>query len=242
MISRMFLHGLIVLMAMSVLSACASTRQARSVEKTGFLGDYSILREGEDEEALMVYRNPKANWKSYDKVMLDPVTVWLGKDSDMEDVSPEDRQRLADDLWSKLKAALEQDYQIVHQPGPGGMRLQAAITEAEESTIGLDTVSSIVPQMRALSEIKYLATGTAGFVGKASAEAKITDAKSGELLLAAADRRAGSKSIGGSLNTWNDVEETYTYWAHQIRYRLCELRGGSNCVKPEDVKEEKDKE
>lgn len=236
MTNRTVLYVLLVVMLVTIFAGCAPTRQARYVDKSGFLGDYSMLREGKSGEALLIYRNPKANWSAYNKIMLDPVTVWVGKDSDMEDVGPEDRQRLANDLWSKLKGELEKDYQIVHKAGPDVMRIQAAITEAETSTLGLDTISSIVPQMRAMSELKYLATGTAGFVGKASAEVKVTDAQSGTLLVAAVDRRAGSKSIGGSLTTWNDVEETYQYWAYQVRYRLCDLRGGSNCVKPEDVK------
>ncbi len=138
---------------------------------------------------------------------------------------------MANDLWSKLIEVLGKDYFIVHQPGPGTLRIQAALTEAEESTIGLDTVSSVVPQMRVMSEAKYLATGTAGFVGKASVEAKITDAKTGELLLAGVDRRAGSKNVKGSFNTWNDIEEANLYWAYQVDYRLCKLRAMTeDCV------------
>lgn len=239
--NRCFLHALLTnaiqlfvgLSILLFLFGCSATRHARSVEKTGFLDDYSILREGKDDEALLVYRNPKVIWTSYSKVLVEPVTVWLGKDSQLQDVSPEDRQRMANDLWSKLIEVLEKDYQIVQQPGPKTLRIQAALTEAEESTLGLDTVSSVIPQMRALSEAKYLVTGTAGFVGKASAEAKITDAQTDELLMAGVDRRAGSKSIKGSLNTWNDVEEANLYWAYQLSYRLCELRGMTlDCVPP----------
>jgi len=182
--------GVLILM---LLIGCAATRQARDVEKTGFLDDYSILREGKEDEALLVYRKPGVNWISYSKIMIDPVTVWLGKDSQLQDVSPEDRQRMANDLWSKLIEVLRNDYDIVHHPGPRTLRIQAALTEAEESTIGLDTVSSIVPTMRLLSETKYLATGAASFVGKASVEAKMTDSQTGALLLAGVDRRAGSK-------------------------------------------------
>ncbi len=225
---------LLCLLCIVLLSSCAQTRQARSVEKTGFLGDYSMLREGGKGEALLVYRNPKVNWTSYSKVMVEPVTVWLGKDSQLLDVSPEDRQRMANDLWSKLIEVLRKDYEIVHQPGPGTLRIQAAITEAEESSMVLDTVSSVIPQMRAMSEAKYLVTGTAGFVGKASVEAKMTDSETGELLLAGVDRRAGSKNVRGALNSWNDVEEVHTYWAYQVGYRLCELRGMTlDCIPPE---------
>ncbi len=219
-----------------LLTACAATRQARDVEKTGFLDDYSILREGKEDEALLVYRKPGVNWISYSKIMIDPVTVWLGKDSQLQDVSPEDRQRMANDLWSKLIEVLRNDYDIVHHPGPRTLRIQAALTEAEESTIGLDTVSSIVPTMRLLSETKYLATGAASFVGKASVEAKMTDSQTGALLLVGVDRRAGSKKVKGSLNTWNDVEEANLYWAYQIGYRLCKLRGMTlDCVPPSEA-------
>ena len=227
---------ILVLLLLLFLSGCQSTRQARSVEKTGFLDDYSILREGAQDEALLVYRNPGVDWITYSKVIIDPVTIWLGKDSQLNEVSPEDRERMANDLWSKLIDALKNDYQIVHTPGPGTMRIQAALTEAEESTIGLDTVSSVVPQMRVLSEAKYLATGTASFVGKASVEAKIIDAVTGNLLLAGVDRRAGSKNVKGSLYTWNDVEEVNSYWANQLNYRLCKLRAMTlDCVPPKEA-------
>lgn len=56
------------------------------------------MRDGENDEALRIYRNEKADWKSYKKMMFSPVTVWVGKDSQLEDVSPLDRQRLANDL------------------------------------------------------------------------------------------------------------------------------------------------
>ncbi len=37
------------------LAGCATTTQTRSVEKSGFLGDYSMLEEGEGDEALLLY-------------------------------------------------------------------------------------------------------------------------------------------------------------------------------------------
>lgn len=230
---KLLMNGLLVLLLLGWLSGCGATRQARSVEESGFLGDAdSQMREGKSDEALRIYRNPNADWKSYQKVMIYPVTVWVGKDSQLEDVSPLDRQRLANDLWAKLNEALKADYEIVHQPGPGVMLIKAAITEGEASWPVIDTISTIVPQLHAVSELKYLATGTASFVGKASGEMMVTDGKSGELLLAAADPRAGGKRLRGVVSSWDDVEETYRYWAEQSRWRLCQLRGGMECVEP----------
>ena len=231
----------VVLALMLVITGCASTQEAKSVEKSGFLGDYSLLKEGErstisesaEDQALLVYRNPAADWRKYRKIQLDPVTVWMsGKDSQLKDVSVEDRQRLAALLWSKLDESLRKDYEMTSQAGPDVLRIQAAITEAGESNAVLDTVTSIVPQTRMLSGMKSLATGVSAFTGSASVEFKATDSVTGAILAEAVDRRGGTKSLSGVTNSWNDVEEAYRFWAEKMRYRLCQGRRGMNCVEP----------
>jgi hypothetical protein len=231
-----------ILAIMLVVTGCAATQEARSVEKSGFLGDYSQLKEGErsavsggsaENTALWVYKNPAVDWRKYKKIQLDPVTLWMSqKDSQLNDVSVEDRQRLAALLWKQLDEQLRKDYEMTSQGGPDVLRIQAAITEAGDSNATLDTVTSIIPQTRLLSGMKSLATGVSGFTGSASAEIKITDGADGTILLAAVDRRGGTKSLRGVTNEWNDVEEAYRYWAEKMRYRLCQWRGGMNCVEP----------
>jgi hypothetical protein len=230
-----------ILLLMLVVTGCASTQEAKSVEKSGFLGDYSLLKEGQrstvkegaEDQALWVYKNPAADWRKYKKVWLDPVTVWMSqKDSQLKEVSVEDRQRLAALLWSKLDEQLRKDYVMTSQAGPDVMRIQAAITEAGESNAVLDTVTSVIPQTRLLSGMKSLATGVSAFTGSSSIEMKVTDTEMGTLLLAAVDRRGGTKSLSGVTNSWNDVEEAYRFWAEKVRYRACLWRGGMNCVEP----------
>jgi len=234
-----FMAGVLAPLALLWLGGCAATQEAKSVEKSGFLGDYSMLREGERstmsessaDQALWIYKNPAAEWSKYKKIQLDPVTLWTSqKDSQLKDVSAADRQRLAGLLWAKLDEALRKDYEIVNEPGPDVLRVQVAITEASESSVALDTVTSIIPQTRMLSGMKSLATGVSAFTGSASVEGKMTDGGTGALLAAAVDRRGGTKSLSGVTNSWNDVEEAYRFWAEKLRYRLCQWRGGTNCV------------
>ncbi len=221
--------GLLLIVILFYLGGCAATQQTRTAVKSGFLEDYSMLAKGKEGEAQLVYKNPKADFAAYDKVMVDPVTMWIGKDSELGDVAHEDRQRLANDLWAKINEALKQDYEIVHVPGPGVMRIQVAITEAERSTLVMDTITSFHPATSILTGAVGMARGGhPAFVGKTSVEGKITDAQTGTLLLAAVDQRAGTKALKG-FNTWGDVEKAYQYWADKLRYRLCTLRGGENC-------------
>jgi len=238
---RRIMGGLVVCLTMGI-NACASTQEARSVEKSGFLGDYSMLKEGArnttgfgsdvENQALLVYKNPATDWKKYKKIRLDPVTVWLGPNSKMKDVKAEDRQRLADLLWSNIDEQMRKDYEMVSQLGPEVVHLQVAITEGEESNATLDTISSVIPQARLLSGMKSMATGVSLFTGSASVEMKATDGETGTLLVAAVDRRGGTKSLSGVTNSWNDVEEAFRYWAEKMRYRACQWRGGTNCVEP----------
>ncbi len=226
--------GLLLIFILFYLGGCAATQQMKSVEKSGFLSDYSLLAKGKEGEAQLVYKNPKADFAAYKKVMVDPVTIWLGKDSDLRELEPEERQHLANDLWAKIIKALEQDYEIVRIPGPGVLRIQAAITHAETSTPGLDTLTSLHPATKIVTGGVGMARGGhPSFVWMASLEAKITDAQTGTLLAAAVDERAGTKNVMGSWNTWGDVEEAYEYWANRLRYGLCKERGGANCIEPE---------
>jgi hypothetical protein len=229
-----------MLALMLVVTGCESTQEAKSVEKSGFLGDYSMLKEGKrsallqgaDDQAFLEYQNPAAEWRKYKQIQLDPVTVWLEANSKMQEVKPEDRQRLANTLWSQLDEQFRKDYMMTNQLGPDVMRVQVAITQGEASNPTMAAVSDIVPQLSTLSTAKSLATGVSAFAASASAEIKVTDGATGTLLFAGVDRRGGTQDLRGVTNSWHGVEEAYRFWAEMARYRLCQWRAGENCVKP----------
>ena len=233
-------HGFFCVVILCLLAGCSATKQARDVEQSGFLGDiYPKLRKGKEGEALLVYKPEKidtARFSKYTKILLDPVTVWRGEESREAGVPQKDIQVLADHFYSLLYLTFQQDYEMVQQPGPNTLRIQVAITKVEESMVVMDVVSTVVPQARALSTLKGLATGKPAFVGEASVEAKVSDAQTGRVLAAVVDRRVGNKKLEAeAFDTWGDVNEILEYWAKQSRFRLCEARGGSNCVHPEDA-------
>ena len=233
-------HGFLCVVLISLLAGCAATKQARDVEQSGFLGDiYPKLREGKEGEALLVYKPDKINtarFSKYTKILLDPVTVWRGEESRKAGVPQEEIQVLADHFYSLLYLTFEQDYEMVQKPSPNTLRIQVAITKVEESMVVMDVVSTVVPQARALSTLKGLATGKPAFVGEASVEAKLSDAATGKVLAALVDRRVGNKKLEAeAFDTWGDVNEILEYWANQSRFRLCEARGGSNCVHPDEA-------
>ena len=132
------------MMAALLLSGCAQTVapepniiQRASGETpappppSGFLGnDYSLLTPpaaGSDQNAALRYINPNANWASYNKIMIAPVTYWAGDDTK---VSAADQQALCNYMYTVLVTDLGKTFTIVDQPGPGVIKVSAALEDA----------------------------------------------------------------------------------------------------------------
>ena len=214
-----------------VLSGCATTKQAGEIhyEISGFLDNYHILRRGGSEEALRVYKNPQANWPVYEKVLLDPVEIWLRHEAQKE-ISHVDLQQMANNFYSSISTNLSRDFRMVTVPEPLTLRIQVAITDIEESSAKLDRITTILPVGQVVSKGKELATGKPAFVGETSIEFKVVDAASGTLLAAGMDRRVGSKTIK-EVDSWADANNAFEDWGNVISSRLCRLQGRANCAK-----------
>jgi hypothetical protein len=136
-------------------------------------------------------------------------------------MSAEDAQALCNYLYQALLEQLATKFTIVDTPGPGVIKVQTALTDAESAVPVLRTVSMLIPQARALATLKYLATSSYPFVGGAQGELEGTDSRTGQVLGAALDRQIG----GGSLQTaaqwqWGDAKNSMDRWAALFISRL----------------------
>jgi hypothetical protein len=220
-----------MILSMLVL-ACAATKGARDVRRAqaGFLDDYSILEENPGPGPRLRYLREGADWKRYDKMLLDPVQFWKAPDV-KSNQSEAEKQALVNYFHSTFYESMSQYFEMVSVPQPNTMRMSIAFTRLGNRNVTLDTVSTYVPQMRLMSEIKTVFTGKPAFVGEAAFEGKLTDAYTGELLGAAVDKRVGGKTIKG-LDSWADVKKAIDYWIGVWTYNVCTLRELSGCKAP----------
>ena len=214
-----------------LLGGCGAGMQARSVDvKQSLLVNPSILKKGTGDQALYRYVNPKADPKQYAKIMIDPVLI--EKQGELDADERENYQKLANNAYVYLTKELQQDYRIVQSPEPGTMRVQMAIIDADSSKPVRNVTSTLIPIGIGISLVKYGATGKQSGVGEITAEFKLTDAMSGELLGAGLDKRVGGKDVKGVFDSWHHADAALEYWAKRLRFVLCTGRGGTNCVKP----------
>jgi hypothetical protein len=126
---RQLLSGILAILA--ALTACSETTS--QVELSGFLGDYSQLKEGRADQAQLIYIDSEADFSGYEKILIDPVVVWTGAGSSLADVSEKEQQRLADHLGAALREQLQLEFDLVESPSPGTLRLRSAITAIRQS-------------------------------------------------------------------------------------------------------------
>ncbi len=229
-LTMIFSSVLIVAIAL-LLGGCAASYQARGMEmKETMLVNPAILTPGKGDQALYRYQNPDMKGRRYTKILVDPVL--LGKSAELDAETLGNYQKLANNAFIYLVEELRNDFQIVKSPEPETLRIQLAILDADPSSKVRNVMSSVIPIGVAISAIKGASTGKQTGVGEITAEFKVTDAMTGELLGAGIDRRVGGKDVGGMFDSWYNADAALKYWAKRVRFVLCTERGGANCVKP----------
>jgi len=214
----------VLLLLLLAAVACARPRPVAPPDTSGFLDDYSLLREGGANELHLIYRNPKADWHAYNAVMLEPVTLWRSGRRSLQPVPQEDLLRLVTDFQSAVRAHLEKDFRFVDQPGPGVMRIRLGITDAHAS----DPVLDVLTASRGTGRPHRAGSGaldleTRRFLESVAIEGEIRDSQTNVLLAEGVDRRR--REIPAS-ETWAEVDRAFDFWAERMSAKL-ERRTGA---------------
>lgn len=190
----------VLLIVVFLLGGCAAGKMD-DFEESGFLVDYSQLTPGGEDRAALTYVDPGVDFKKYDSLMFDRVSVWLSPEAENRDVDPAVFKKMSDYFRNALVEAVEDGYTVVDQPGSNVIRVRAAITDVEPSD----------PVAKSLS-VDNIGTGGAG------AEMELLDSINSERLAAAVDRRRGGKPASRAV--WEDTKDVFDYWARRFRERL----------------------
>jgi hypothetical protein len=205
----------------SALAGCTPGHHVRSPvgpsETSGFLDDYSLLRAGGPGDLVLVYRNPDVDWRSYDKVLLEPVAIWRSGKKSLDPVPEADLLRLTSDFNAAVRARLGEGYRVVDRLGPGVMRIRLAITDARATDPILDVLTApgggATPHPAGAGPLD---PETKRFLAGASIEGDIRDAQSGILLAQGIDRPRNAASI----DTWAQLDRALAFWADRTCKRL----------------------
>jgi Protein of unknown function (DUF3313) len=207
---------------------------AQKPQFSGFLGDYSKLKPQSGTGMIYnyTYVKPNTDFAGYNKFLIDAITIFPNAAAKFKGINANDAALLEKYFHDSMSKALTgAGYQVVEEPGPGVARIRAAFTDLVPVDPILNTATTIIPQMRLLSGVFDLATGSNLFVGQVGIEAEFLDAQSNQVLAENVAKEAGKKYIPFTdrkfdpTSTWGQVEQRIDYWAQWVVKRIQALQG-----------------
>jgi uncharacterized lipoprotein YmbA len=127
------------LAACVTLSGCASTQPAQYSD----IASSSRLRPNPQDRSGRVpysYAVP-VDWRQYRRVIVEPVAIYRGPDSQFEKISEDNKRRLADYMRQQFTDRLGGVFEITDRPGPDTIRVKITLTGAKTTAAVLGTFS-----------------------------------------------------------------------------------------------------
>jgi uncharacterized protein DUF3313 len=190
------------------ISAAAFAAAKEAPAPSGFLGDYSQLEQHPEKpkDDARFYAKPGLDFGDYNAVLIQSPLVYLKPDAKAQGIDPKELAELSEYLHDKLVGAVEDDFELVDEPGPGVVVLRVAITDVEP----IKAVAGAVGKL-ALKVVNV-------DLGGAAIEAELVDGETGERLMAVIDSERGNRfgvgMAGGK--TWGHTKNAFKEWSKRL--------------------------
>ncbi len=223
------------------------TKRLSGYKYAGFLSDYSMLKPAPDGSDAMAWRKPGVDFKAYDKIIIERLNFFYKDDSEYKGIDPTELKALADYFHETFVKNLGNDYPIVTEPGPGVLRVRAAITDIVANKPAASVVTLVVPYLTfadmGASTVSKGGAGSSFYVGHTTIEVELLDGATNEQVAAFVDRyypkkydvdfkkgptgvvTHGFTQYGKAYTTWSYTKDALDYWALRLRQKLDEAHG-----------------
>ncbi len=193
-------------------------------QQSGFLSDYSGFMPGEHDEGRWIYRHPHIDIGHYEKIILQPILVYLREDSQSVEIQPDELTKLTSYFHKAAISAIPDNYQLTTKPGESVMIVRSALTNLVPVSPCLSILSNIPSPVRAMSTCNVIKTGEYLFVGIADIEVEILDSLTHERIIAIIDRKSGDRKVLKKHTRWADIKLAFDEWAARFGQKLQQAR------------------
>lgn len=183
-----------------ILAGCASVQPVAysGLESSSYLKANQL---GDSERVPYRY-DTQSEWRSYRKLIIDPVTVYRGPDNQLGDMSAEDKAALASYMQAKFSERLRSRFEITNAPAPNTLRLKLILTGAETTTAAISTLSRFDIAGGIYNSVQAVRGGKGAFTGSVTYAVEIYDAATNRLLNAyVAKQYPNAMNIGATFGS-----------------------------------------
>ncbi len=232
------------LLCMLVVLACIpiTASAAEQPQFSGFLEDYSGFEQSPKVSGAWRYIKPGttlADLKKYNKIMLEPIQVWVHDKARFKGVDPHQLAAMTDYFHAAIVKAMAPEYPVVTNPGDDVLRVNMAITgiipvQPKRNPLGYIPIAFVLSKAK---EAADSADGKESIELKASMEAAFLDSSTGERIFAFVDSHRGSDMMVDKDQAdldWESTKKALDFWATELRKRFDETHGKGTQDSPFD--------
>ena len=193
---------------------------------SGFLGDPSVYKKltpGPEGGAKLRWVKRDADFKKYNKFMVDSVIFYLSGESENKGIDPELMKEMADSFNKELVAAFKDKYPIVAEPGPDVTRIRIAITNVKQSRPGISAVTSVCAHRDRSQPVKKGATGGWSGGGETGAEFMALDSTTDDVLVMGVDQQQAA--FASRFSKYGSANDAFKFWAERIVLFIDDTKG-----------------
>lgn len=252
---------ILVLVAAGLLCGCATGQggdgagQDAAKAQIGFLSDYARLKPMEGQKSAKVWRDDSVRWSKFDKVLIERIKVFLKDEGARKGIDPTDLKDLMDYFYQALTKAVGQSATLVHQPGPGVLRVRIAIVDLMPTSAAASVAGTCIPYAFAAElasgPVDGRPAGSTPYLGQTGIQAQFLDGATGQVVAEFADTEVGRKYVAEldkgvsnaatqwangyfhSFTTWGYAKDAFDLWAKLLHERFDQLRGVKPNAKPD---------
>jgi hypothetical protein len=210
---RSITNGLAAVAIAVVLGACA-TKVVKEEQYSGFLKNYSQLKEEKDAAGAPVMRHisPKISSGAYRQIMIDRVEFYPPPQPNAN-VDAATLEQIRAYLEQQLRKKIGERVPVVNQPGPGVVRMRAAITGAGGERADL-AFYEYIPIGLVIAGTRE-AAGVRAKDARIYVEVELLDSVSGERVGAVVKKGTGEAVKGGESGklALEHVKPVLDHWA-----------------------------
>jgi hypothetical protein len=176
------LRGLGMLVLGTAVAGCASVAP---VPYSEMASSAYLSPDKPDASGRVPYRySTPVDWRAYNKVILDPVVVYRGKDHQFGDLSDKDKAILAAYMQNCFADRLRSRFALVRERGPNTLRIRLTLTGAVTNTPVLGTLSRFDVAGAVYNGVQAARDGEGTLTGSVIYGVEIFDGQTSRLLSA----------------------------------------------------------
>jgi len=202
------LNQIIVPAVLSLTALMAGCSSNQPVRYSAIDSAAKLTANTDDNADRIPYRYaPHVDWRKYNSMIIDPVSIYQGKDGQFDDMALSDRQTLATYMQQQFSKSLSTRFKEVSQPGADTLRLKLTLTGAETTPQVVGTFTKFDLAGGPYNLVQSIRGGEGLLSGSVNYAVEIYDATSHQLLQAYVARHyPNAMNVSASIGSLSAAE------------------------------------